>query len=78
MVIRFRRAVLGEGSELGKGPNQEYPQKAIERRTALRLSQTKIPPKYTFEIWRELVPMSNCEAGRRGLLALRERFGMYG
>ncbi len=75
MVIRCRRAVLGEGSELGKGPNPEYPQKAMERRTAARL---RFPPKYAFEIWRELVPMSNCEAGRGGLLALRERFGMYG
>ncbi len=25
MIIRCRRAVLGEGSELGKGPNPEYP-----------------------------------------------------
>ncbi len=75
MIICCRRAVLGEGSELGKGPNPEYPQKAIERRTAARL---RFPPKYAFEIWWELVPMSNCEAGRGGLLALRERFGMYG
>ncbi len=29
MVIRCRRAVLWEGSELGKGPNPEYPPRVM-------------------------------------------------